>query len=135
MEMLNWIFDGQQYSLETVYGRAVIVELPGKAKAKVIGAADRMEYLAYLELKDDIGSSASPHRFDNFETAEAFLLWHELASLDSNEELSQTLQYCVDLLTRANVNSTHLLRLQIVAGTLKLPELRFKESINRHYWK
>ena len=127
MDMLNWVYDGQQYVLETAHGKAIIVEVPDKAR--IIGAADRNKYLPHLELEDGTVQTPLPvPEFDDFETAEAFLLYHELAPLASTYQLSQTLQECAALLIGSNSHPTYLQRLQFLAKTLKLSEL----SLGRH---
>ena len=118
METLNWKYDGQQYVLQTIHGTAFIVELLDEGKQKVIGAVDRNRYLPRLELND--GTVREPvgswrNGFDDFETAEAWLLYHELASLDTPEQLFGTLQYCAQLLFKAAVAASYLQQLKYTA--------------------
>lgn len=124
METLNWKFDGQKYSLETIYGKAIIKEVVDKTKSRIIGA-DKNKYLPRLELEDgSVGKPSMFREFDDFESAESFLLYNELASFSSKDDLSQTLKYCADLLSREKLNPTHLQRLNFVAKALKLPGIK-----------
>lgn len=126
MDKLNWVYQGQQFVLEMVHGKAIIVETADQAKARIIGA-DKNKYLPRLELNDGTVRVSSHFRqFDDFETAEAFLLFHELAPLDSSDQLSETLQKCATLLMSFSLHPSHLQRLQFVAETLELavPSLR-----------
>lgn len=120
MDELNWVYDGQQYVLETGHGKAIVVETPDPTKARVIGA-DKNKYIPRLELNDGKVREPSHFRhFDDFETAEAYLLFHELAPLDTDDQLSETLQKCVTLLTSSSSSSFHIQRLRFVAEKLNL---------------
>lgn len=123
MDILRWEYDGQQYVLGTKYGKAIIVEVPDETKAQVIGAADHNKYVPRLELTD--GTVRAPVRireFDDFESAEGYLLYHELAPLATASDLSQTVATCADLLAASDSHPTHLQRLRFVAKTLELTE-------------
>ena len=129
MRGLNWVYKDREYSLETDRGTAIITEIADSASMDVIGASDRYRYAPSLKLADGVVTPSEPlPEFDDFETAESWLLFSLLAPMDSSAERSEALQFCADLLAASHDDPTHLVRLNQVARILGLSELTVAES-------
>lgn len=109
-----WNFSNSTYTLETEYGKAVIVEI--ESSHEIMGGS-RTIFLPRLEPieGEQIESSQG---FEDFESAEAWLIYGQLMDLDTTDQLLETLDYCFTLLQKDPNPESHQKRIELIKTIL-----------------
>lgn len=125
MKGINWIQKGDKYTLDLLYGRAIITKGSARdTEYELVGGTDSGQYSGRLEHLDGRVSETEPE-FSDYESVEASLLFGIVMGLDQLQDddagikrLIDTLDYCRQLLP-VDVHLTHIKRLKFIEKILR----------------